>query len=396
MYKNKRNIFPFSILVVMALIAVFSVGIVAAQSDTEGGQAFLGIALSNTEAGVQVTEVLPASPAETAGLLAEDIITAVDGTPVSQAEEVQVAVAAYNVGDTVTLEITREGEEAPLTVEVILGNRADIEPETTASITRGHGRGGVSLLLNLNDGTIEISELNEDTPLYEAGLRVGDVITAVNGEPLNTQDFSGFRNRDEAITLTIIRDGETQDIEVAPELFNQRGFGFTGQELRENYSNRGNNNGRGGNRGGRDNHNWQPVNPMMMGRGAQLGVSFTLVDEALVAEHSLTVDAGAYIDEVIADTPAAQAGLEVGDVVIAVNGEPVNAATTLRERINLYDAGDEVALTVVRGDETLEITIALAENVPTFFRSIPFRQTTPPSQQEEVTPTEEATTEPSV
>jgi putative serine protease PepD len=56
-----------------------------------------------------VVNVEPGSPAEAAGIEEQDVIIAVDGTPVGSSEELQVAVDSKSPGDTVTVELVRGG-----------------------------------------------------------------------------------------------------------------------------------------------------------------------------------------------------------------------------------------------------------------------------------------------
>ena len=94
---------------------------------------------------------------------------------------------------------------------------------------------------------------------------------------------------------------------------------------------------------------------------AYLGVRFEPVNEELAKKENLSVTEGAIIREVTADSPAAKAGLQVGDVVTAVNGEPVDAQQTLRDRIAAHKPSDSIELSVRRGAETLKINVTLGE-----------------------------------
>lgn len=69
--------------------------------------------------------------------------------------------------------------------------------------------------------------------------------------------------------------------------------------------------------------------------------------------------AGALINEIVAGGPAQAAGMEVGDVVVAVNAQEVRSMTDLAARIRGYQPGDEVVLDVLRDGETLNITAIL-------------------------------------
>ncbi|GAA4397455.1 trypsin-like peptidase domain-containing protein [Fodinibacter luteus] len=70
--------------------------------------------------------------------------------------------------------------------------------------------------------------------------------------------------------------------------------------------------------------------------------------------------AGAEVMEVGADTPASAAGLQVGDVVTAVDGERVESALSLVGHIRERSAGDRVTLTVLRDGRSVEVEATLA------------------------------------
>ncbi len=71
--------------------------------------------------GIFVREVEQGSAAEKAGLIASDIITAANGTPVKSQEELQKIISASKVGDTLKIDYIRNGQEKK-TVDVILEN----------------------------------------------------------------------------------------------------------------------------------------------------------------------------------------------------------------------------------------------------------------------------------
>ncbi len=68
--------------------------------------------------GVMVYEVLSGSSADRAGVRKSDIITAVNGNPVTSVNDINAYKAQMNVGDTMSLDIYRDGEE--LTIDVVL------------------------------------------------------------------------------------------------------------------------------------------------------------------------------------------------------------------------------------------------------------------------------------
>ncbi len=78
---------------------------------------FLGVRYLKTENGALVRgsadgpAVIPGSPAEKAGLQAEDIITEFNGEKIDADHSLAYLIQKYNVGDKVTLKILRGGKE---------------------------------------------------------------------------------------------------------------------------------------------------------------------------------------------------------------------------------------------------------------------------------------------
>lgn len=79
----------------------------------------------------------------------------------------------------------------------------------------------------------------------------------------------------------------------------------------------------------------------------------------VTGQDPITGDPGALITQVVADSPAEAGGLEVGDLVIGVNGEPVPGMTELAARIRLSSPGTVVELEVDRAGEVLQLLVTL-------------------------------------
>ena len=71
--------------------------------------------------------------------------------------------------------------------------------------------------------------------------------------------------------------------------------------------------------------------------------------------------AGAKVTTVEPDSPAAKAGIEVGDVITAIDGKTTNQPAALTGFVRQYSAGDTVKLTVIRSGEEKEIEVTLVE-----------------------------------
>ena len=83
------------------------------------------------------------------------------------------------------------------------------------------------------------------------------------------------------------------------------------------------------------------------------------VDQAVRDRFGIDVDEGALVQSVSPGTAAAEAGLEVGDVIVAIDGDDVSTSTDVRDRIRDHQAGDEVTITVERGGDEQELTAQL-------------------------------------
>ena len=103
-----------------------------------------------------------------------------------------------------------------------------------------------------------------------------------------------------------------------------------------------------------------------------LGISGTEVDQELASSLDLAVDHGVYVVSVLPDSPAEKAGLipggsdqggptSGGDIITAVDGNPVSKVADLLEYFNTKKVGDQVSLSVIRGDDTITVTVTLGE-----------------------------------
>ena len=68
---------------------------------------------------------------------------------------------------------------------------------------------------------------------------------------------------------------------------------------------------------------------------------------------------GAKVAEITGDGPAEMAGLATGDLITKLNGQLIADATSLIVTIRANAPGDQVMVTVVRGDQTLNIPVTL-------------------------------------
>jgi len=101
-----------------------------------------------------------------------------------------------------------------------------------------------------------------------------------------------------------------------------------------------------------------------------VGIRYEMIDAKLKAEKKLSVDAGALIGPatdaaggtlpaITPDSPAAAAGLKDGDIITAIEGQPVDAEHPLDAILSGYSPGQTVKLSVLRGTTQMTISVTL-------------------------------------
>jgi S1-C subfamily serine protease len=298
---NKRgSLILIAMVVALALVA----GVLTASAQDDAPQPYLGITFRPADEGAQVVRVLPDSPAAAAGLERGDLITAVNGEAVD-ATTLAETVSTFSVGDEITLDVLRDDE--PLELAVTLAEQPvratiRIQPQTMM-----RQRAFLGVTLEATDGGVSIVSVSDGSPAAEAGLRAGDLITAVNGETVNTpaELTAAIRSQEPGavVILSITRDGEVQEVEVT--------------------------------------------------LGSMLGRMSAMLGDIIVYDGL-----NWRIVSLSTDSALAAAGLQAGDAVTAVDGESY-APAALADYLTGLDEGATVTLTVERDGEALEVTVML-------------------------------------
>jgi Do/DeqQ family serine protease len=168
-------------------------------------------------------------------------------------------------------------------------------------------------------------------PADKAGIKQGDVITQLNGS--NIRDANSFRNTIAStapgtdVTLTAVRNGQPQQVRAKLD------------ELTGNENPQGQTGPGGGAGGGQLGVAVQPITPDI---ATQLGIS--------------GVKNGLVVTSVDPTGPAAQAGIQSGDVLIEINHQPINSVADVKPA--LQKSGDRPALVLInRGGQTVFLTV---------------------------------------
>jgi serine protease Do len=109
----------------------------------------------------------------------------------------------------------------------------------------------------------------------------------------------------------------------------------------------------------------KPVMDQILNHGkvvrGYLGVHIQDLTPELARAFGLKDSGGVLIGDVSSGTPAAQAGLKKGDVILQVNGQPVNASNQLRVQISQFAPGTPIKLQIWRNGGTQDVSLKLAE-----------------------------------
>lgn len=203
--------------------------------------------------GVGVTEIVKDSPAEKAGLRKDDVILGFNGESVTSTRKLHRLVSESSADQNVRLTISRGGSEqevsATLSKRQATGMlnakiREDIKQKmelfkkempkiksgdgTWVFNTGSYRRIGIATqtltkqladYFGVSEGIL-VTSVNDNSPAAKAGLKAGDVITAVDGEKVNSPgDISRTigKKQDGPVTLTVVRDRNTRSVIVTPE-----------------------------------------------------------------------------------------------------------------------------------------------------------------------------------
>lgn len=183
-----------------------------------------------SDKGVLVVSVDPGGPAARSGLQEEDIILSIDGAPVEDIFRVQLTIAAAIPGNSMEMSIVRGHSTRPVSVVVALSPRTPPAPSPPGPET---GRQNLGLRVRTLSGDqaaqvglmgakgVVVVDLEAGSIAEDAGLDVGDVITRMNGQPVNNdKDFAAMIERvrsAEVMTLRVIRDGSPRIVGIKRE-----------------------------------------------------------------------------------------------------------------------------------------------------------------------------------
>ncbi len=172
-----------------------------------------------------------------------------------------------------------------------------------------------------------VSQISPDSAAARAGLRPGDVILAFNGQPIERSgDLAarvGMSRPGASVTLDVVRDGKHQEIRAV------LGEAQSGQVAAETGSAHASGTGR-------------------------IGLAVRALDRNERA--SAHIEHGGLLVENVSGA-ARRAGIRPGDVILSVNGQPVDSVDALRKRVD--QGSNRIALLIQRGETRIFVPLDL-------------------------------------
>jgi len=158
---------------------------------------------SNVESGALITNIVPESAAEEAGLEVGDIIVEVNAEKVDDASELRNKIGLLRSGDEVALKYVRNSKTR--STNAILG-QAQAEQLTGADIHPGLEGAVFAAASTTSDSGVQVAEVAQGSPAAQRGLRPGDIITAVNRSRVrNLQDLAAIAENNRILFLLVQR-----------------------------------------------------------------------------------------------------------------------------------------------------------------------------------------------
>ena len=305
---------------------------------------FIGVGTSIVSGGLKVDYTVDNTPATTYGVQAGDVIVALDGVPVGTQTELIRERNKHQQGEAFTLSILRDGKEIKINARFKECSAEELEEahwkhekmetrmaEMEARMEKMHIR-MAEKFANMDMKERPILGVYEDTDVSvpgmviksvisgkgaeAAGLQAGDVVTAVDGKTVTgggtlRTALAAFQPG-EQVTVVYQRNGQTLQTEV--RLGVDRNY-FSHKTERD---------------------------------PCKVFIGIYTSDNAMEGR-------GARVTGVIDDTPAKQSGVQPGDVIVALDGVPVNTHFELLRERNKHKPGDAFRLTVLRDGATLDI-----------------------------------------
>lgn len=231
------------------------------QASEKSGKGWLGVSVqemtpslreamkTGNQTGLLVTNVVPDSPADDAGLREEDVIIEFNGKKVEKSEDLTKSVRQTEPDKKVKLVVLRAGERKEFEVAIGKYRSRSFTSMPHRSFSWGGEAPNVMMFSNRPRLGVQVHELGndlapyfkvepksgalvlevtKDSPAAKAGLKAGDIITKVGDEVVRDPDdlIDALRDFEEGdkVAITYVRQGKTATLEAELEQAEAQGF----------------------------------------------------------------------------------------------------------------------------------------------------------------------------
>ena len=92
---------------------------------------------------------------------------------------------------------------------------------------------------------------------------------------------------------------------------------------------------------------------------AYLGVYYREIDDQFAKDNKLSSLSGVYVEDVVNGGSAEKGGIKSGDIILSVQGKPVNGKSELMEVVSQLSPGDKITVSVLRENKQIDLPVTL-------------------------------------
>ena len=159
----------------------------------------------DAQRGAFVSQVMPNSSAAKAGIKAGDVITSLNGKPISSFAALRAEVGSMPIGSKVTLGLLRDGKPVNVSLELQQSSQNQVDSSTIFS-----GIEGAEMSNKGQDKGVVVNNVKANSPAARIGLKKGDVIMGANQQPVkNIAELRKILDSKPSVLALNIQRGDT-------------------------------------------------------------------------------------------------------------------------------------------------------------------------------------------
>ena len=159
----------------------------------------------DAQRGAFVSQVMPNSSAAKAGIKAGDVITSLNGKPISSFAALRAEVGSMPIGSKVTLGLLRDGKPVNVSLELQQSSQNQVDSSTIFS-----GMEGAEMSNKGADQGVVVNNVKANSPAARIGLKKGDVIMGANQQPVkNIAELRKILDSKPSVLALNIQRGDT-------------------------------------------------------------------------------------------------------------------------------------------------------------------------------------------